>query len=657
MRVRCLGKRVALVDLNLDLAAADQVEHLRSRLLEPLARHHVRGKRRAREEQRSLGGEDAEIHAGHRAGCVAETHHQATRLQAVERAFPRVLADTVVHHRHFCALGDLLHALDEIFLAVVDRLPRAVFFRQRRLFRRRHGADHLHAKRFRPLARDQSHPARRRVHQDRFVALQPIGLAKKILDGQTLEHHCSGLFEGDLRRQAHHRCCRHHTQIGVRTYRALRIRNAIALFEEFDVAAHRFHHPGRLGADAVRQRQRIKADAVINVDVIEPDRVLADTHLFRPRIADFEFDQLEFLRPAVLLHLDRFCLHLVLSLDRAKTTFTQRPNRRACATEPTACTYQRRAAETARPTPSSKRTYRKALPDGHLPRSITGLPAVQTRACLCSAPVRIRRLGAPGAAVVRIHTVFLFCLACVAWLASALGSVDAFAAPAAAGPLSPCRITGLSQEIRCGEVEVPETPDTTTGRRLKIQFAVVPALAKNKAPDPVFVLAGGPGQPAMQIAPLAMPLLAQINTRRDIVFIDQRGTGKSNPLVCATDEKKPRLADSFDLQRQIERMGACLRSLDADPRQYATWIAVRDLDAVRALLGAGQVNLWGASYGTRVGLEYLRQFPDRVRTAVLDGVAPPDMRLPASFAVDGQAALDRMIAACTQDAACNARYP
>jgi len=258
---------------------------------------------------------------------------------------------------------------------------------------------------------------------------------------------------------------------------------------------------------------------------------------------------------------------------------------------------------------------------------------------------------------VRIHTVFLFCLACVAWLASALGSVDAFAAPAAAGPLSPCRITGLSQEIRCGEVEVPETPDTTTGRRLKIQFAVVPALAKNKAPDPVFVLAGGPGQPAMQIAPLAMPLLAQINTRRDIVFIDQRGTGKSNPLVCATDEKKPRLADSFDLQRQIERMGACLRSLDADPRQYATWIAVRDLDAVRALLGAGQVNLWGASYGTRVGLEYLRQFPDRVRTAVLDGVAPPDMRLPASFAVDGQAALDRMIAGCAKDTACAARFP
>jgi pimeloyl-ACP methyl ester carboxylesterase len=223
--------------------------------------------------------------------------------------------------------------------------------------------------------------------------------------------------------------------------------------------------------------------------------------------------------------------------------------------------------------------------------------------------------------------------------------------------LAPCRLTGLSQEVRCGQVEVAEDPAATGGRRIKIEFAVVPALAKNKAPDPLFVLAGGPGQAAMQIASIAMPMLAQINTRRDIVFVDQRGTGKSHPLLCAPDEKKARLSDDFDLQRQIARVGACLRSLDADPRQYGTWIAVRDLDAVRAHLRAEQINLWGASYGTRVGIEYLRQFPTRVRTAVFDGVAPPDMRLPASFAIDGQAALDRMIDGCTKDAACRERYP
>jgi len=239
--------------------------------------------------------------------------------------------------------------------------------------------------------------------------------------------------------------------------------------------------------------------------------------------------------------------------------------------------------------------------------------------------------------------------------ALALGCIDAVAAEA--GALVPCRLTGVAQEVRCGHVEVAEDPRAAGGRHIKIEFAVVPALAKNKAPDPLFVLAGGPGQAAMQIAEIALPILAQINNRRDIVFVDQRGTGKSNPLLCTSQEEESSLADSIDMTRQIARVGDCLRSLDADPRQYATWIAVRDLDAVRALLQVERINLWGASYGTRVGLEYLRQFPERVRAAVLDGVAPPDMRLPASFAVDGEAALDRTIAACARDVACAARYP
>jgi pimeloyl-ACP methyl ester carboxylesterase len=258
--------------------------------------------------------------------------------------------------------------------------------------------------------------------------------------------------------------------------------------------------------------------------------------------------------------------------------------------------------------------------------------------------------ASPGAFLVRIPAVWILVLA-------ALTGTEGRAADAPAAVLAPCRLNGLAQEVRCGTIEVAEQPGASSGRRIGIQFAVVPAIAKNKAPDPLFVLAGGPGQSAMQVAPLAMPMLAQINTRRDIVFVDQRGTGKSNPLVCPNDEKKERLAESIDMQRQIERVGACLRSLDADPRYYATWVAVRDLDAVRELLGAERIDLWGASYGTRVALEYLRQFPARVRAAVLDGVAPPDMRLPASFAVDGQAALDRTIVACAKEPACAARFP
>lgn len=225
--------------------------------------------------------------------------------------------------------------------------------------------------------------------------------------------------------------------------------------------------------------------------------------------------------------------------------------------------------------------------------------------------------------------------------------------------LTPCRLKGIEREVRCGQVELPEDPDAPQGRRIAVQFAVVPALAKNKAPDPLFVLAGGPGQAAMKVAALMQPVLARVNARRDIVYVDQRGTGSSNALQCERPRGVLSLAASVDPARAVDALAACVQQLQAraDPRQYATWIAVRDLDAVRAALGAPQVNLWGGSYGTRVALEYLRQFPQRVRSAVLDGLAPPAMALPASFALDSEAALQALLDACAADRNCRRSYP
>lgn len=232
------------------------------------------------------------------------------------------------------------------------------------------------------------------------------------------------------------------------------------------------------------------------------------------------------------------------------------------------------------------------------------------------------------------------------------------AGAAAAQPaLQPCRLQGVEREVQCGRIEVAENPDAPTGRRIAIHYAVVPALARNKAADPLFVLAGGPGQAASRIAGPLQQVFAQINARRDIVYVDQRGTGQSNPLTCARPQPAMSLQESVDSRRAIERLAACVGTLAADTRYYATWIAMRDLDAVRAALGATRINLWGASYGTRAALEYLRQFPQHVRSLVLDGVAPADMVLPASFAVDADAALQRLLDACAADAACRNRFP
>ena len=221
--------------------------------------------------------------------------------------------------------------------------------------------------------------------------------------------------------------------------------------------------------------------------------------------------------------------------------------------------------------------------------------------------------------------------------------------------LEGCRIPGVDREVRCGTVTMPEDPDQPHGSTIAVRFAVVPAVARNKQPDPVLVLAGGPGQAATRTARQMMAVLHEANARRDIVFIDQRGTGGSHPLECEVEETS--LGATFEQSQQIERLTACLKRLRGDLRQYATWIAVRDFDAVRERLGAEHVNLWGGSYGTRAALEYMRQYPQRVRSAVLDGVAPPDMVLPVSFALDADAALKGLVETCARDEPCHRRYP
>lgn len=224
-----------------------------------------------------------------------------------------------------------------------------------------------------------------------------------------------------------------------------------------------------------------------------------------------------------------------------------------------------------------------------------------------------------------------------------------------------CREPGLPQETRCGSVERPLDPARPDGPRIAVHYIVVPALARQRHEDPVVLLAGGPGQSAIALAPALMPLFSTLNHRRDLLFVDQRGTGRSAPLTCPSPAVEP-LAAAGDPALRTARLRDCLARLQALPhgdlRQYTTTIAMADLEAVRQALGAPRLNLVGASYGTRAALEYQRQFPQAVRRMVLDGVAPPDMVLPASASPDAQAAFDAMLAACEADAGgCARRFP
>lgn len=229
-------------------------------------------------------------------------------------------------------------------------------------------------------------------------------------------------------------------------------------------------------------------------------------------------------------------------------------------------------------------------------------------------------------------------------------------ATSAIDKLTPCRGDDTPVDAYCGTLKVYENRDTKQGRQIDLNIVVLPALSADAKPDPFFFLAGGPGQGAAQMAKPLREAYRQIVNDRDIVLVDQRGTGKSNPLNCI-DQDDSLKAFAEPEETSIARLKACLAGYDADLRLYTTPIAMDDLDDVRAHLGYDQINVYGGSYGTRAALVYMRQHGDRVRSTVLDGVAPTNMRLPLFAPRDVNRAFDRLIADCEADAGCNTMYP
>ena len=203
---------------------------------------------------------------------------------------------------------------------------------------------------------------------------------------------------------------------------------------------------------------------------------------------------------------------------------------------------------------------------------------------------------------------------------------------------------------------VHENRETRQGRTIDLKIILLPALGNEPKPDPLFFLAGGPGQGAAEMARPLKELFRRVQADRDIVLVDQRGTGKSHPLDCESDQDSLATLNE-PLETAMNRLRECAKGLDADLRLYTTTIAMDDLNDVREFLGYDQINLYGGSYGTRAALVYLRQHEPTVRSVILDGVAPPDMRLPLFMARDGQRALDRLLADCESNHACREKFP
>lgn len=242
---------------------------------------------------------------------------------------------------------------------------------------------------------------------------------------------------------------------------------------------------------------------------------------------------------------------------------------------------------------------------------------------------------------------------------AALALVPHGAAATAALELAPCRLEHPSRlaaiAAECGRLRVPEDPGRAGGGMLELAVARVPAISARKADDPLFVLAGGPGLAASTFYASVAGAFARIRRERDIVLVDQRGTGGSNALACELDRGVVERAATDVLEAET---GRCLRALQtrADVALYTTSLAVRDLDAVRAALGYRRLALYGSSYGTRVAQHYLRRYPQRVRALILDGVVPPEVALGPGVATAAQRALESILGRCAAEPACHAAF-
>jgi pimeloyl-ACP methyl ester carboxylesterase len=222
--------------------------------------------------------------------------------------------------------------------------------------------------------------------------------------------------------------------------------------------------------------------------------------------------------------------------------------------------------------------------------------------------------------------------------------------------LRPCRLPAIGEELLCGKLTVFENRETGTGRTIDLNIVVLPAFDQKNKTEPLFDLAGGPGAASTAATNFYAGPGKDYRRRHDVVLVDQRGTGQSNRLALPQEKTAQHYLREMYPVDYVREMRQALEQR-ADLTKYTTPIAMDDLDDVRAWLGYDRINLFGTSYGTRAALVYMRQHPEHMRSAILLGVAPTDLKMPLHHAEGGARAMDLLLSECEQDTSCHAAFP
>ena len=220
-----------------------------------------------------------------------------------------------------------------------------------------------------------------------------------------------------------------------------------------------------------------------------------------------------------------------------------------------------------------------------------------------------------------------------------------------------CHLNGIRTQVKCGSINVPSNYNEPENAQLTINFAILPAIDNTKNKTPLMFLAGGPGQAAVELAAHIRNSFSEIRKTRDIILVDQRGTGKSHPLQCDESQQAKLysiIPEEFDEKEVLK----CIEDLQKNNElgQFTSENAIRDFDEIRKALGHQQINLYGGSYGTRAALVYMRLFPKSLKSVVLDSVGPVEVPI-GLFGLSAARSFELLIKHCQEEKTCNKAYP
>ncbi|MCS6232280.1 alpha/beta fold hydrolase [Shewanella baltica] len=252
-------------------------------------------------------------------------------------------------------------------------------------------------------------------------------------------------------------------------------------------------------------------------------------------------------------------------------------------------------------------------------------------------------------------SALMLAMASTATWASDVKSKQTQAAADIANNTDTCYVEGVSDRLNCGFVTVPENPNKPDGKQIQVHYVVLPAVKNVNHEEALLAIAGGPGQSAIDNAAGFDAMLSKVRQQRDILLIDQRGTGRSNLLTCDEGAQSPLSFDDDNADTLAETQ-KCLAKIDADVTQYGSLNAIKDFEAVRQHLGYKKLHIYGISYGTRMAQLYMRLYPAHLATVTLDGIVPMQQSvLEIGASIDR--GFDLLFKDCQETTACHAQFP